>query len=80
MPLLFSFEGIEIKVYAREHLPPHVHAEYGEFEVLIEIETGEVYAGNLPRNKLKVAQKKVADKRAAVLEKFYELNPRLRPQ
>lgn len=44
MPLLFQFEGIELKVYTREHLPPHVHAEFGEFEVLLVIETGEVYS------------------------------------
>ncbi|MFN0034502.1 MAG: DUF4160 domain-containing protein [Saprospiraceae bacterium] len=80
MPLLFGFDGIEIKVYTREHLPPHVHAEYGEFEVLIVIETGEVYAGSLPRNKLNAALTKVSDNRAALLEKFYELNPRLYPR
>ena len=80
MPLLFQFEGIELKIYTREHLPPHVHAEFGEFEVLLVIETGEVYAGSLPRNKLKLAQQKVADNRAALLEKFYELNPRHLPQ
>ena len=32
-----------------QQLPPHFHAEYGEFEALYVIETLEVLRGNLPR-------------------------------
>ena len=33
------FFGIVIRMYFRDHSPAHFHAEYGEFEALIEIET-----------------------------------------
>lgn len=35
-------------MYFDEHPPPHFHAEYGEFEVLIDINTLAVFAGKLP--------------------------------
>jgi hypothetical protein len=35
-------------VYSREHLPPHFHALYAEYEELIEIKTLDTYAGHLP--------------------------------
>jgi hypothetical protein len=37
-----------ITVYANDHLPPHFHIVYPDFEVLIEIETFAVYAGSVP--------------------------------
>lgn len=39
-------------MYWREHNPPHFHAEYGEYEVLIDIQTLSVYDGELPRRAL----------------------------
>jgi hypothetical protein len=35
-------------VYIDDHPPPHFHAEYGEFEVLITINTLALVSGNLP--------------------------------
>lgn len=40
-------------MYYREHAPAHFHAEYGEYEVTIEIETGLV-TGKFPRRALQV--------------------------
>lgn len=45
MPTIDSFNGIKINVYNGEHRPPHIHASYNEFEVLIVIETKDIYAG-----------------------------------
>lgn len=36
-------------MYWREHDPPHFHAQYGEFEALIDIRTLEVIRGSLPK-------------------------------
>lgn len=44
--------GIVIRMFYNDHAPPHFHAEYGEHEVLIEIETLNVYAGSLPSRAL----------------------------
>ncbi|MBI2316793.1 MAG: DUF4160 domain-containing protein [Betaproteobacteria bacterium] len=37
--------------YYREHAPPHFHAEYGEFEITVDIDTG-VVTGKFPRRAL----------------------------
>jgi hypothetical protein len=36
-------------MYFRDHNPPHFHAAYGEDSAKIEIATGEVFEGDLPR-------------------------------
>ena len=48
MPELSRFYGIVIKMYFDDHLPPHFHAEYGEYEALININTLAVVVGWLP--------------------------------
>jgi hypothetical protein len=37
MPELSRFYGIVIKMYYRDHAPPHFHAEYGEYELVVGI-------------------------------------------
>ena len=51
MPEISRFLGIIIAMYYRDHAPPHFHAIYGEFEVTVAIETGEVN-GDMPRRAL----------------------------
>ena len=48
MPEISRFLGIVIKMYFDEHNPPHFHAEYGEYESLININTMAVIVGRLP--------------------------------
>lgn len=36
----------------REHNPPHIHAMYGEYVSLIDIPTGKVLEGDLPKKAL----------------------------
>jgi len=52
MPEVSRFFGIVIRMYFRDHSPAHFHAEYGEHEALIEIETLSVLRGDLPRRAL----------------------------
>jgi hypothetical protein len=40
MPEISRFLGIAISIYYNEHNPPHFHAEYGEFQITVEIESG----------------------------------------
>ena len=53
MPTIDSFNGIKIRIYNGEHRPPHIHADYNEYEVLIEIETTKIYTKNFPSKQLK---------------------------
>ena len=39
MPEISRFYGIVIKMYFDDHHPPHFHAEYGESQALVQIET-----------------------------------------
>lgn len=47
MPEISRFYGIIIRMYFNDHLPPHFHAEYGEQEVLIDINSLAIFAGKL---------------------------------
>ena len=49
MPEISRFFGIVIRMYWNDHDPPHFHARYGEFEALMDIETLDVFRGELPR-------------------------------
>lgn len=51
MPEISRFLGIVIRMYYRDHAPPHFHAEYGEYEITVEIDTG-IVEGRFPRRAL----------------------------
>lgn len=51
MPEISRFPGISIYMYYREHEPAHFHAEYGEFEILVELDSG-IISGRFPRRSL----------------------------
>ncbi len=49
MPEISRFYGITIKMFFNDHVPPHFHAEYQEYEALFDIQTLEIIRGNLPK-------------------------------
>jgi hypothetical protein len=53
MPEISRFYGIVIRMYFREHNPPHFHAEYQDYEAIVNIQTGEV-TGKMSRRALKM--------------------------
>jgi hypothetical protein len=52
MPELSRFLGIVIGIFPREHPPPHFHAVYGEYQIVVEITTGIVH-GDFPKRALR---------------------------
>jgi Domain of unknown function (DUF4160) len=48
MPQISYFLGVIIRMFYRDHNPPHFHAFYGDFEALIDIEKNELISGQLP--------------------------------
>jgi Domain of unknown function (DUF4160) len=56
MPVISIFFGIVIRMYHKDHLPPHFHASYQGFEALIRIDDGSVYAGSLPNKALRIVR------------------------
>lgn len=61
--------GIEFSVRTNEgnHTIPHIHAKYGDFNISIAIETGEVLVGNLPKKKEALAVRWVNEHRAQLI-------------
>ena len=53
MPEISRFLGIVIRMYIREHYPAHFHAEYNEYEITVDIETG-IVTGKFPKRALRV--------------------------
>ena len=51
MPEIARFYGIVIKMFfkPKEHEPSHIHALYGEYVGLFEIQTMKMVEGDLPR-------------------------------
>ncbi len=47
-PRISSFYGIVTWMYWNDHNPPHFHATYGDFEILIRIADFSIYSGALP--------------------------------
>lgn len=52
MPTISTFYGILIQMFWGDHAPPHFHALYGEYEVIINIRTLEIIKGFMPRRAL----------------------------
>lgn len=55
MPIISQFFGIIVSMFWDDHNPPHFHAKYGEYEVVIEIQTGKV-SGKFPARALGLVQ------------------------
>jgi len=56
MPTISLFYGIAIRMFVKEHNPPHFHAVYGEYEGQIDIATGQLINGRLPKAALRLVR------------------------
>jgi hypothetical protein len=48
MPTISIFFGIYIRMFFDDHMPPHFHAEYGEYKAKFSIDSLEILDGKLP--------------------------------
>ena len=56
MPVISMFYGIIVRMFYfddKKHNLPHVHVEYQGEVAVIEIDSAEILAGNLPSKKLR---------------------------
>jgi hypothetical protein len=53
VPEISRFLGIVIAMFYREHAPAHFHAIYGDYQITVGIETGEV-EGKFPKRALRL--------------------------
>jgi hypothetical protein len=52
MPEICRFLGISIRMYYRDHTPAHFHARYGDYEITVDIDTGNI-TGHFPPRALR---------------------------
>jgi hypothetical protein len=48
MPVIARFYGIIIRMFYDDHVPPHFHAEYGEYELIVGLSPIEILNGRAP--------------------------------
>jgi hypothetical protein len=77
MPTIKVIDSVKIDLYSREHPPPHFHAIYADYEVLILIRNLEIYAGSLPKPQLNKVINWATDNQSMLMDNFKRLNPRL---
>ena len=71
-----EIRGIKFEIRTKEgnHIIPHIHAAYDKYNVSIEIETGKILAGNLPRPQQKIASDWVVRNRENLLGKWNSIS------
>lgn len=67
MPRVSEFYGIAIYFYYADHNPPHFHAVYAGQQVEVDIRTGDVLAGALPKRALRMVSEWAAQYRDELL-------------
>ncbi len=58
MPTLSMFYGIIIRMYyaPKEHPPPHFHAYYGDYQVIVDIDSCSISKGDFPRRQARLVE------------------------
>ena len=80
MPTLCFFYGILVRMYWRDHNPPHFHALYGSHEILIDISTLETLEGGFPRRALALVLEWAALHRKELMEAWQQCSRNQTPQ
>ena len=53
MPIISEFLGIVIAMFWDDHNPPHFHAQYGQYEIIVYINDGTI-EGKFPKRALRL--------------------------
>ena len=56
MPEITRFYGLIVRMFYKEHNPPHIHVVYGEKMGVLDIRTATMTDGNLPPKALLLAK------------------------
>lgn len=77
VPTISTFYGILIQMFWNDHAPPHFHALYAEYEVLIDIRPLDLLEGEMPRRAFALILEWAQEHRAELMEDWA---PRARNQ
>ncbi len=79
MPVVAEFEGITVRMYYRDHLPPHFHVEYGGRIAELEIASLALLAGDLPAPILRKVREWAARHQAALALNWVKCQSHMKP-
>ena len=81
MPVIARFYGLTIKMYllGKEHNPPHIHALYGDYNGVIDIQTLDMIEGDLPGKGLAMVREWMAAHQQELLDMWNTQNFRTLP-
>lgn len=80
MPTICSFYGIVIQMFWNDHGPPHFHAMYGEFEVLIDVRNLKIIEGGLPKRAMSLVLEWANENKEALMEDWLLCEARQMPK
>jgi hypothetical protein len=80
MPEVARIDGVKIRLFAREHPPPHFHAVSAEHRAQIEIQSLRVIKGSLPPAKLAIVQSWAETRREALMQAWYTVLAKRKPE
>ena len=70
MPTISRFRGISILMFVNDHVPPHLHAEYGEHEAKFRLADGEMFEGWMPNAQARLVRQWIQQHRAELNENW----------
>ena len=78
MPVISYFFGIIVRMYHDDHPPVHIHVEYQGFVALVEVATGDVIKGQLPKKACSIVKEWVENHKEE-LERNWHLAQNFEP-
>jgi len=75
MACIKTIDSIKIFIYPRDHNPPHFHAIYAEYEMMIEIKTLTRLLGELPKKQNKKVLEWANANQDFIYKKWKQYNP-----
>lgn len=79
MPTVSRFFGLAIRMYARDHAPPHFHVQHGAGDAMVAIETGALLQGSLSARAQRLVAEWAALHRQELMENWNRSQRRLSP-
>jgi hypothetical protein len=72
MALLAILDGIRLCVYANDHNPPHIHAEFAEYRALFLIVGATLDKGSLPKTKIKIVEDFIKENEFLIMKAWHD--------
>jgi len=70
LPKISEFHGIGVYMYFNDHLPPHVHVTYSGCRARVDLHSGTVLTGALPRPVRRLVKDWISLRRAELQENW----------